>query len=181
MYIWLFSRSVGAGSATTRNTRGLTRSVIALMVPPLPAPSRPSNTMQTFKPFVLDPLLQLDQLDVQLGELLVVELAFEPVTAIAAAVRFFSHACISPRSIHPSLHAPCSHSRDVSIEPVAARWVTTQSYIARVSPRLRVGAARFHVRLASRDVFMAPPAGLNSWWCVLSRHARQLVNFVATL
>src|SRR6185295_7723833 len=50
MYIWLFSRSVGAGSATTRNTRGLTRSVMALMVPPLPAPSRPSNTMHTLRP-----------------------------------------------------------------------------------------------------------------------------------
>src|SRR4030095_10129660 len=50
MYIWLFSRSVGAESAMTRNTRGLTRSVIALMVPPLPAPSRPSNTMHTLSP-----------------------------------------------------------------------------------------------------------------------------------
>src|SRR3954468_24835353 len=50
MYIWLFSRSLGAGSATTWNTRGLTRSVIALMVPPLPAPSRPSNTTQTLRP-----------------------------------------------------------------------------------------------------------------------------------
>src|SRR6266850_1283360 len=50
MYIWDFSRSLGAGSATTRKTRGLTRSVIALMVPPLPAPSRPSKTMQIFAP-----------------------------------------------------------------------------------------------------------------------------------
>src|SRR5262249_31462197 len=50
MYIWLFSRSVGEGSAMTRNTRGLTRSVIALIVPPFPAPSRPSNTMQTLSP-----------------------------------------------------------------------------------------------------------------------------------
>ena len=50
MYICDFSRSVGAGSATTRNTRGLTRSVIRLMTPPLPAPSRPSNTTQTFAP-----------------------------------------------------------------------------------------------------------------------------------
>ena len=50
MYICDFSRSLGAGSATTRNTRGLTRSVIALIVPPLPAVSRPSKTMHTFAP-----------------------------------------------------------------------------------------------------------------------------------
>ena len=31
------------GNATTRNTRGLTRSVMARIVPPFPAPSRPSN------------------------------------------------------------------------------------------------------------------------------------------
>src|ERR1700724_1072218 len=31
--------------------RGLTRSVIALIVPPLPAPSRPSKRMQTLRPF----------------------------------------------------------------------------------------------------------------------------------
>ena len=45
-YIWLFSRSLGAGKATTRNTRGLTRSVMALIVPPFPAPSRPSKTIR---------------------------------------------------------------------------------------------------------------------------------------
>src|SRR4051794_13894455 len=50
MYIWLFSRSVGADSATTRNTRGLTRSVMRLIVPPFPAVSRPSKTMQTLAP-----------------------------------------------------------------------------------------------------------------------------------
>ena len=53
MYICDFSRSVGAGSATTRNTRGLTRSVIRLIVPPLPAVSRPSKTMQIFAPVAL--------------------------------------------------------------------------------------------------------------------------------
>src|SRR5262249_24914814 len=37
----------------TRKTRGLTRSVIALIVPPLPAPSRPSKTMQILSPFCL--------------------------------------------------------------------------------------------------------------------------------
>ena len=45
--------SVGAGKAMTRKTRGLTRSVIALMVPPLPAPSRPSKTTQTLSPWCL--------------------------------------------------------------------------------------------------------------------------------
>ena len=40
-----FWRSDGAGSATTRNTRGLDRSVIALIVPPFPAASRPSKTI----------------------------------------------------------------------------------------------------------------------------------------
>ena len=49
-YIWDFSRSVGVGRATTRNTRGLTRSVIRLIVPPFPAVSRPSNTMQILAP-----------------------------------------------------------------------------------------------------------------------------------
>jgi hypothetical protein len=36
-------RSVGAGSATTRKMRGLTRSVVTLIVPPLPAPSLTSR------------------------------------------------------------------------------------------------------------------------------------------
>ena len=53
MYIWDCSRSVGAGRATTRKVRGLTRSVIRLIVPPFPAVSRPSNTMQTLAPDVL--------------------------------------------------------------------------------------------------------------------------------
>jgi hypothetical protein len=53
MYICDFSRSVGADSATTRNTRGLTRSVIRLMVPPFPAVSRPSKAMQILAPEVL--------------------------------------------------------------------------------------------------------------------------------
>jgi hypothetical protein len=46
-------RSDGAGSAMTRKMRGLTRSVIALTVPPLPAASRPSNTMMTRLPSCL--------------------------------------------------------------------------------------------------------------------------------
>ena len=54
MYRWMYicdlSRSVGAGNATTRNTRGLTRSTSRLIVPPLPAVSRPSKTTQTLAP-----------------------------------------------------------------------------------------------------------------------------------
>src|ERR1700733_15868201 len=47
MYICERSRSFGAGSATTRKTRGLTLSVSRLITPPFPAVSRPSNTMHT--------------------------------------------------------------------------------------------------------------------------------------
>ena len=82
MYRWMYicdrSRSVGAGRATTRNTRGLTRSVIALIVPPLPAVSRPSKTMQTFAPERLHPLLHGDQLAVQAAQLALVLLVLHP-------------------------------------------------------------------------------------------------------
>src|SRR5215472_10168359 len=50
MYICDFCRSEGAGSATRRNTRGLTRSVMAFIVPPLPAASRPSKIMIARRP-----------------------------------------------------------------------------------------------------------------------------------
>ena len=53
MYICDFSRSVGVGRAMCLNTRGLVRSVIRRIVPPLPAESSPSNTMQTLAPVAL--------------------------------------------------------------------------------------------------------------------------------
>ena len=43
-YHWVRSRSVGAGSATILATRGLRYCVTRLIVLPLPAASRPSNT-----------------------------------------------------------------------------------------------------------------------------------------
>src|SRR5580692_5113380 len=47
-YRWKYhcprSRSVGDARATTRQTRGLSGSVMRLMTPPLPAASRPSKT-----------------------------------------------------------------------------------------------------------------------------------------
>ena len=46
----VFSRSDGVGRATTRKTRGLTRSVIALIAPPFPAASRPSKTTMMRSP-----------------------------------------------------------------------------------------------------------------------------------
>src|SRR5205085_2071323 len=39
----VFCLSVGAGRATTRKMRGLTRSMMRLIIPPLPAASRPSK------------------------------------------------------------------------------------------------------------------------------------------
>ena len=55
MYIWDFSRSVGAGSATTLNTLGLTLSVMRLMTPPLPAASRPFEDDDDLYALVLHP------------------------------------------------------------------------------------------------------------------------------
>ena len=75
MYICDFSRSDGAGSATTRKTRGLTRSVSALIVPPLPAASRPSNTMMMRWPLTLHPILKMAQLRLELAQLLLISLA----------------------------------------------------------------------------------------------------------
>ena len=50
----------------TRKTRGLTRSVIALIMPPFPAASRPSKTIMTFFPSFFDPCLQMTKLDLKL-------------------------------------------------------------------------------------------------------------------
>ena len=50
-YHWVRSRSLGFGSATIRTVRGLVRSVIRLITPPLPADPRPSNTTATLSPW----------------------------------------------------------------------------------------------------------------------------------
>src|SRR5215204_929068 len=52
-YHWVRSRSVGAARATTRQIRGLRLSVILLIVPPLPAASRPSKITTTLSPACL--------------------------------------------------------------------------------------------------------------------------------
>src|SRR6516165_9861329 len=74
MNIWVFSRSDGAGRATTRKTRGLTLSVIALMVPPLPAASRPSNRTMIRAPLLAHPLLQMTEVNLELPQLSFVNL-----------------------------------------------------------------------------------------------------------
>ena len=71
-----FSRSVGEGKATTRKIRGLTRSVMALMVPPFPAPSRPSKTMH-FQSLVHYPALQFHQLNVEFAQRFLVRFVVE--------------------------------------------------------------------------------------------------------
>src|SRR3954464_7030832 len=50
-YHWVRSRSVGLGSATTRTVRGLVRSVIRWIAPPLPAEPRPSKITRTLRPW----------------------------------------------------------------------------------------------------------------------------------
>lgn len=64
-----------------RNTRGLTRSVIARMVPPLPAVSRPSNNTTTRR--------KLAKLGLQSAKLLFVSLALQ--TAVNFAVIYVAH------------------------------------------------------------------------------------------
>ena len=64
-YHWVRCRSVGLGSATTRTVRGLVRSVIRLITPPLPAEPRPSKITRTRSPWPLDPVLEQHQLFLQ--------------------------------------------------------------------------------------------------------------------
>ena len=52
-------------SATTRSARGLRCSVKRLIVPPLPAASRPSKTTTCLAPVSMRPVLELQQLDLQ--------------------------------------------------------------------------------------------------------------------
>ena len=65
---------VGFSSATTRAPRGFRCSMNRLIVPPLPAASRPSKSMTSLLPGLLDPRLHLEQLDLQrpLGQLVLV-------------------------------------------------------------------------------------------------------------
>ena len=49
-YHWVCSRSLGLASATTVAPRGFRCSVNRLIVPPLPAASRPSNTITMCSP-----------------------------------------------------------------------------------------------------------------------------------
>jgi len=49
-YHWVRSRSVGLGSAAMRVTRGFVYWVIRLIVPPLPAASRPSKITTILAP-----------------------------------------------------------------------------------------------------------------------------------
>ena len=81
------SRSVGAGSATMRATRGLRYSVIRLIAPPLPAASRPSKTITSRSPVGAHPLLQLHELGLQPQQLRLVHLARDPRRLVVLHVR----------------------------------------------------------------------------------------------
>jgi hypothetical protein len=63
--------------------RGLTRSLIALIVPPLPAPSRPSKRIQTRRPLWTTHCWSLTSFDVQAPELPLVSLALQLTLAFA--------------------------------------------------------------------------------------------------
>jgi hypothetical protein len=58
------------GNATTRKTRGLTRSVIALMMPPFSRGVSAFEQKNNARAAVLDPVLQITELDLKLSQLL---------------------------------------------------------------------------------------------------------------
>ena len=64
---------------------GLTRSVIALIVPPLPAPSRPSKTMQTFAPVLFTHSCIASELAMEAAELTLVFLLLPNASAATSA------------------------------------------------------------------------------------------------
>src|SRR3954453_23186589 len=111
IYSWLFSQSEGAGSAVTRKTSGLTRSVGALIVPPSPAKNaRAHSSRQRFDRAALacrvpsfkddddslslglHPFLQMAQLDLKLQKLLFVSLAFH--SRVRVVIFALGHGCL---------------------------------------------------------------------------------------
>ena len=103
MYICERSRSVGAGSATTRKTRGLTRSTIRLIVPPLPAVSRPSKTMQILAPERLTHSWTATSSPCKARELALVGLALHPLRV--------AHQARPPRGERPGSTAAARRRR----------------------------------------------------------------------
>ena len=69
MYNWVFSRLDGAGRATSRNTRML-NSVMALMVPPLPASVAPLEDDYHAQALRLHPFLQMASFPLELAQFL---------------------------------------------------------------------------------------------------------------
>ena len=96
MYICDFSRSDGAGSATSRKTRGLTRSVRARMVPPLPARVAAFKDDDHAQTFVLHPILEFAQLGLELAQLLLILFGLQFLAV--GGVGFFAHKMVAFRS-----------------------------------------------------------------------------------
>src|SRR6478609_11444381 len=164
MYICDFSRSVGAGSATTRNTRGLTRSTIRLMVPPFPAVSRPSNTMQIFAPVALthscratsSPCSSRICFSYSLVFILAVALVSPPAASVAGAVSLELLLALFdflPMGVVPSRQASrrgCSNRDDVGRLSYLAGAVAGSSNGAQSCTAVLVlrGSCRLHRRPA---------------------------------
>ena len=118
-YHWDRSRSVGLTSATTVAPRGLRCSVKRLIVPPLPAASRPSNTSHDPLPGGLHPVLQLDELDLQrpLEVLVLVPGSSSPGTGSPRA-----RCRPSGRPAHRSTGSSCSSSSS-TVRPASSSRV----------------------------------------------------------
>jgi len=123
IYIWVFSRSEGAGSDTKRNTRGLTRSVMARIVPALAGSITAFEDDNHSKPFVFDPRLKLAKLHLEPIHFFLVLFAFSlPVIVflfffIERQPRYFrSSRTARPRTFTDSV------ARENLAPPISQEW-----------------------------------------------------------
>src|SRR5512134_2104196 len=131
----------------TRNTRGLTRSVIALMVPPLPAPSRPSNTTLTLRPLCLTHSCSLTSSTCSLASSLSYCLRFSPSAflplpaPLSLAMCFLPPGCVLLQSCAPAVLPGEPH--DAEVLAIAHRNALAHVELERVLavPRIGIGQA----------------------------------------
>ena len=134
---------VGLSSATTLVPRGLRCWVNRLIVPPLPAASRPSKMITTRWPVPLDPVLQLQQLDLLLP---LDPVVFRPGHPLRV------REVLAPRLQPVAVHADQLRlAVEVVLHPVIAEGLQQVAHC-------RLGPVRLHLRINSTRPYAAPAA-----------------------